>query len=119
MAKTTKLPIALFILPILMSLTACAWQWAEVHQFYSDGHIPYGHFRDASTHIERQAIVERPSVTMSIVFICYGIASSAIWFGRGARWSILILLLWTFLAYLPFGVYNFLLAAQGDATVFI
>ncbi len=114
-----KLTITLFVVPVLLGLGACAWQWYALHRVYPDGHMPYGHFQRASAQFERQTIIQYPSIATATTFIIYSFVGPIVWFRSGARWRILLLLLWVFLAYLPFGVYNFVLAAQGDASIFV
>jgi hypothetical protein len=116
--KTREL-LLLFLIPVVMSAGACLWQRHELLAIYPDGHIPYGHFRDNSAGLERQILIGQPVVAVGIAFTAYAIFASTIFFRRGARWRILLLLLWIILAYVPFGVYNFVLAGQGDGSVFI
>ncbi len=117
--RRLRIIVFAIVVPALMSVTACLWQKRELHRVYTDGHIPYGHFREASAKGERLRIVSLPLTTVSMVFVAYAAISSAVFLRQGLRWSILLFIFWMFVAYMPFGIYNLVLAAQGDGSVFI
>ncbi len=104
---------------ILLGVLACLYQAAVIRSSFPALDIPYGYFEQGAHPDVRAAVISRPLWVTATVFAVFGVVAAAHLFRHGFRWRLLIFLLLLLAAFLPFLIFNFVSAFQGDAPVFI
>jgi hypothetical protein len=105
--------------PFILGILACIWQSGVVHTVFVNGHIPYGFFATPQGQEKRFWVIEFPMSVVAGVFVVYGVVATIVLWKLGHRRELIVMWLFLFVCFVPFAIYNFVLAAQGDASIFI
>lgn len=105
---------------ILLAVLSYLVQELALQAEFPNGHIPYGHFKSSrSAQAQRYRVITVPTVAVTAAHVAYA-ATCMAWFYRRRQFGwIAVVVPWTLALYAPFAIYNFVLSAQGDASLFM